>query len=122
MTRHAVIGAHQQNGIVKHLQRALGLSGEIYVTRCIEEHEVYAVPIQHRLRREDGDAARSLHGVRVEVRVPVVNSAAHADGARMVEQRLGERGLARIHVRHDAHNRLPHRTPLPANHAARRDS
>ena len=116
VARDAVVGAHEQDRVVEHLQRALRLGGEVHVARRVEQHEVRARIVEHRLLGEDGDAAGTLDLVGVEVGVAMVDAPELTDAARVIEHRLGKRRLARVHVRDDAHDSLLHppSSPTPA--------
>lgn len=60
---------------------------------------------------EDGDAALPFHGVRVEEGVAVVDAAEFAYLAGSVQQRLRQRGLARVHMRQNARDDSLHGLP-----------
>lgn len=55
-----------------------------------------------RLVREDRDASRLLQGIGVQKRIAVIYSPQFADLTGTVEQRLGQRGLARVHMSQNA--------------------
>ena len=106
---HTVRAADDEHGIIKHLQRALHLSGKVHVARRVEQRDRRVAQRQARLPREDRDAARTLERVRVQVRVFVVHAPEVADGARAVEQRLGQRRFPGVHVRQNSQNQLLHK-------------
>ena len=69
---------------------------------------------QHRLLGEDGDAPLPLHGVRVQKGIPVVHPSQAPQGAALIEQRLGQRGLPRVHMGQYSDDQLLHvHTPSP---------
>ena len=116
MALHAVVCAHHQDGVVERGERALGLRGEVHVAGCVNEHEVGAVflvgarPVERRAGREDRDPAVPLHGIGVQVGAAAVHATGVANGPRGGEHGLRERGLARVDVRQEPHDRLPHAT------------
>ena len=106
---HAVRAADDEHGVIKHLQRALHLGGKVHVARRVEQRDRRVAQRQARLPREDRDATRTLERVRVQVRVFVVHAPEVADGARAVEQRLGQRRFPGVHVRQNSQNQLLHK-------------
>ena len=98
MALDAVVRPDDEHRVVQRLQGPLGLGGEVDVPGRVKQHEVGARPVQIGLLGEDGDAALALHRIGIEMRIPLVHAPLAADGAGTVEQRLGERGLARVDV------------------------
>ena len=109
MPLDAIVCAHDEDCAVQGGERALGLRGEVHVARRVHERDGLPLVLELGLCGEDRDAALALHGVRVEMRAPAVNSSKRAGAARIVEHGLGERGLARVNVRQYAYD---HGCPL----------
>lgn len=84
---------------------------KINMPRSVDEHEARIPMLDHRLRREDGDAALALDCIGIQVRVAVIDASAGADLPRVEEHCLGKRGLTCIHMRQDADNCLLHAFP-----------
>ena len=112
MALHAVGRRHHENRVVERLQRALGLRGKIDVAGGVEDCELRFADAHHRRLGVDGDAARAFHRIGVEERVAVVHTAQSARGASGVQQCLGQRGLAGVHMRHDSRYDPLHRSLL----------
>ena len=106
---HTVRAADDEHGVVEHLQRALHLGGKVHVPRRVEQRDRRVAQRQARLPREDRDAARTLERVRVQMCVFVVHAPEVPDGARAVEQRLGQRRFPGVHVRQNSQNQLLHK-------------
>ena len=86
-------------------QRAVGVLGEVLVTRGVEQvHDAVAVRELHH-RGSDGDAALLLEphpvGGRMARGLATLDGACHLDRTAEQQQFLGERGLARVGVRDD---------------------
>ena len=105
---HPGRGAHHQNGAVEHRERPLHLRGEVHVSRRIQERGLDVPRLQHGLLGEDGDSPLAFQGEGIEKGVAVIHPAEISDGARGIEQRLGEGRLARIHVRQDTNDHSFH--------------
>ena len=107
---HAVRRADHQNGAVQNAQHALHLRGEIRVSRRIQQciAALHVSPLRHepRLLGEDRDASLFFHLIGIQERVAVVHAPGIPDRSRDVEQRLGERRLARVHVSQDAEDQI----------------
>ena len=95
---NAVCAADNQNGVIQHLEGALHLAGEVHMARCVQQGQVQAVQRQAGLFGENGDAPLPLLSVGVQKGVPVVHPSQAAQLAALIEQRLRQGGLARIHM------------------------
>ena len=102
MPLDAVRPGHHQYGVIQHRQHALGLGGEIDVPRRIDEGDRQIAGSDDGGLGEYRDASRPLHRVGVEERIAVIDAAEPADLPRTVEQRFGQRGLARVHMSQNA--------------------
>ena len=105
---HAVRAADDEHRRVQHLQRALHLGGEVHVPRRVQQRDHPVAERKARLLGKDRDAALPLQRVRVEMRVLIIDPPQRADRAGAVKQRLGQRGLPRVHVRQNAQYQLLH--------------
>ena len=108
---HAGDGVEHQDGAVEHPQRALHLDGEVDVSGGVDDVDVVhragavgGVPLAVRGRGLDGDALLALQIHRVHLRADGI-LALHlvdlVDPARVIEDALGQRRLARIDVGRD---------------------
>ena len=79
---HAVRAADDKDRVVEHLQGALCFGGEIDVARRIEQRDVRAAAVEHRLLGKDGDAALALERFGVQKGVAVIDAAERAQRAR----------------------------------------
>ena len=79
---HAVRAADDKDRVVEHLQGALRFGGEIDVARRIEQRDVRAAAVEHRLLGKDGDAALALERFGVQKGVAVIDAAKRAQRAR----------------------------------------
>ena len=102
MPLDAVRPGHHQYGVIQHRQHALGLGGEIDVPRRIDEGDRQIAGSDDGGLGEYRDASRPLHRVGVEERIAVIDAAEPANLPRTVEQRFGQRGLARVHMSQNA--------------------
>ena len=102
MPLDAVSPGHHQYGVIQHRQHALGLGGEIDVPRRIDEGDRQIAGSDDGGLGEYRDASRPLHRVGVEERIAVIDAAEPANLPRTVEQRFGQRGLARVHMSQNA--------------------
>ena len=109
---HALGAGDDEHGIVHHGHRALHLGGEVRVARGVDEKDLVLPHAEHRLIGEYGDAARAFQRMRIQKGVLVVDAAHGAQAARMIEHRLGQRGLARVHVREYAQRDLHRISPM----------
>ncbi len=82
------------------------------MARGVEDRELHIAHAHHRRLSVDGDAARAFDRVGVEERVAMVHTAEFARGARGIQQRFGQGGLACIHMRHDSRYNPLHRSLL----------
>ena len=103
-------GVHQHDGAVHHVEDALHLAAEIGVARRVDDVDARVVPVDGRALGENGDAALALqivavHGLRFHLLVL-------AEGARLLEQGIDQRGLAVIDVRDDRDVAKVHAGPL----------
>lgn len=79
------------------------------MARRVEQRDRRVAQRQARLPRKDRDTARTLERVRVQMCVFMVHAPEIADGARAVEQRLGQRRFPGVHVRQNSQNQLLHK-------------
>ena len=86
----------------------------------VQKGDLPAGQRKHRLLGEDRDPPLPLHGIRVQEGVGMVHAAKAAGGAGAVEQRFGQRGFARVHMRQqtrtDAFGRPALRSPVHPCH------
>ena len=68
------------------------------MARSVQQGQVQAVQRQTGLLGENGDAPLPLLGVGVQESVPVVHPPQAAQLAALIEQRLRQSGLARVHM------------------------
>ncbi len=86
---------------VEHAQAALHLDGEVDVPGRVDDVDAVVAPGRGRRGRRDGDAPLLLLGHPVHRRGALVNLAHLVGSARVIEDPLGRRGLARVDVGHD---------------------
>ena len=98
MGLYPVHPADHQHRHVQRLEGALGLGGEIHVTRGVQQGQLQRRGADHRLLGKHGDAPGPLDGIGIQKGVPVIHPAHFSDGAARVEQRLGQGGFARVHM------------------------
>ena len=107
---HALRAGDDQQRHVQHAQRALGLAQEIDVPRRVHQRDVQrpvpARQVKRRLLAEDRDAPRPLDRVAVHEGVAVVDAPRPAQHARVREQLLAQRRLARVDVRGHAQRQV----------------
>ena len=108
MALHAIRAGDHKNRVIKHTQHTFGFGCEIHVPRRIQQGQAQVAVFHQCLVRENRDASRLLQGIGVQKRIAVIYSPQFADLTGTVEQRLGQRGLARVHMRHDACHYLFH--------------
>ena len=99
---YAVGAADDENGAVQHGERSLHLSGEVHMPRRVQKGKACALHRKQRGFPKDRDAALPFQSVGVEEGVAVVDAPQRAPRARGIEQRLGQGGFARVHMREDA--------------------
>ena len=115
---HAVGAADHQHRVVQHLQGALGLGRKIHMPRRVQQRQLGLLGSIGRRQRQHGllgknrDAPRTLLRVGVQKGVAVVHPAQLAQRARAVQQPLGQRGLAAVHMGQQAHDQTFHSVPL----------
>ena len=102
MPLHAVRAADDQNDVVQHLERALHLRRKIHMARRIQKGNIHLFCMQDRLLGKDGDAPLPLQLIRVQIGISVIHPAQSADITALVEERLRERCLSRVHMSHQA--------------------
>src|ERR1019366_1157604 len=98
-TRHGVKDRHRA---VEHAQRTLALDGEIDVTGRVDDIDAVPVPVTGGGGRGDGDAALLFLDHPVHGGGTLVHLADLVVLARVEQDPLGGRGLARVDVGHDA--------------------
>ena len=104
----AVRPADDEDGAVQHGKDPLRLGGEVHMAGGVQQLDPRVPGGEGGLLRIDGDAPLPLLDVGIQEGVPVVHPAQLADGAALVEQGLGEGGLASVHVGQDAQDQLFH--------------
>src|SRR5258708_2084645 len=98
--RHgAVEGVDHEEHAVDHAQNTLDLTAEIGVTRRVHDVDLGALPPDGRVLREDGDPALTLQWIGIHHALG--DDLILAEGARLAEHLVHERGLAVIDVRND---------------------
>ena len=93
---HAVRRADHEDCRVQHLERALGLRGEVHMSRGVQQGEFRVFRAEHGLLGENGDAALPLLFVSVKESIARVDPPCLPENAGLAEQRLGKRGLSRV--------------------------
>jgi hypothetical protein len=76
------------------------------VSGGVQKYKIAIFTGKARLLGENGDAALTLDRKGIKIGVFVVDTAKRADHASAVEQRLGERRFARVHVGEDSNSQL----------------
>ena len=95
---HPVGAADHQDGAVQHLEGALHLSGEIHVSRRVQQGDLHPLQGEHRLLGEDGDAPLPLQRLGVQKGVLVVHPSQLLQPPAVVEQGLRQGGLSCVHM------------------------
>ena len=92
-------GVHQQQHGIHHEEAALHLAAEVGVAGGVDDVQPHAAVIHGRLLGQDGDALLALQvaGVQHAVNQRLVR----AEGARLAQQPIDQRGLAVVDVRDD---------------------
>ena len=107
----ALAGVEHHDGAVHRGQDAVGVLAEVLVARRVEQVEAAAVVLELQHGRGHGDAARLLHlqpvGPRMALLRLAPDRAGEVDGARVQEQLLRERRLARVGVGDDREGPTP---------------
>ncbi len=98
---HACDRVEQRDRSVEHAQGALHLDGEIDVARGVDDVDAMVVPLGGGGSGGDRDATLLLLFHPVHHRGALVNLADLVRAARVIEDALGRRGLARVDVGHD---------------------
>ncbi len=96
-----------QHGHIQNGKRALGFGGKIGVARRIHQGKALALPGKPGLVGKYRDAAGALDFVGIQQRIAMINPARRAGNARTVEQLLGQRGFARVHMGQNPHGKRP---------------
>ena len=95
----------QHHGAVGGDERAVGVFGEVFVTRRVEEVDVVAVVLELHDARRDRDAALLLElhpvGRRVPCGTPRLDRAGEVDGAAVQQELLRQRRLAGVGMADD---------------------
>ena len=97
----AVVRIHHEQHAVDHLHDALDLAAEIRVAGRVHDVDVVVVPFERGVLRADGDALFPLEIHRVHDALLGRLGFVGAEGARLLEQAVHERGLAVIDVGDD---------------------
>ena len=87
---------------IEHAQRALHFNGEVHVPGCIDDVDAMTAPQRRRGSRGNRDAALLLLDHPVHGCATLVHLAQLVGAARVEQDALGDGGLARIDVGHDA--------------------
>ena len=90
------------DGAIEHAQRALHLNGEVHVPGCIDDVDAMTAPQSRRGSRRNRDTALLLLDHPVHRCAALVHLAQLVGAARVEQDALGDGGLARIDVGHDA--------------------
>ena len=98
---HAGDGVENGDGTVEDPQRALHLDGEVHVAGRVDDVDPVVGPVTGGGRRGDGDAPLLLLGHPVHGGAALVDLADLVVDARVVQDALGRRGLARVDMGHD---------------------
>ena len=92
-------GVDEHQRAIDHVEDALDLAAEIGVARRIDDIDAGAVPDHRGHLGEDGDAALALEVVRIHR--PLGHALIVAEGARLLQQPVDERGLAMVDMGDD---------------------
>src|ERR1700694_2347177 len=95
---HGVENGHRA---IQHAQAPLDFDREVHVSGCVYDVDRVVAPVGRRRGRRDCDPALLLLDHPVHGRGPFVNLAHLVDAARIKEDPLGRRRLARVDMRHD---------------------
>ncbi len=98
---HASHTVEHRHRTVEHAEGPLHLDGEVNVARGVDDVDVVVAPLAGGGRRGDGDAPLLLLGHPVHDGGAFVHLTDLVALARVVEDALGRRGLARVDVGHD---------------------
>ena len=116
--RHGAFrGVHEHDGAVHHVEDTLDFAAEVGVAGGVHDVDAVAVPFDRGGLGQDGDAALALEIVRIHH--PLGGLLVLAEGARLFEKLVHQRGLAVVNVGDDgnvAHlfDRRGHRAGFPA--------
>ena len=99
---HAGHGAEDQHGAVEHAQRPLDLDREVHVARGVDDVDLVVVPLDGGGRRGDRDPPLALQLHVVHHRALTLDLLDHVGAAGVIQDPLGQRGLARVDVGRDA--------------------
>ncbi len=94
-------GVEHRHRAVQDPEAALHLHGEVHMPGCIDDVDTVAAPLRRRGGRGDGDPALLLLDHPVHGGGALVDLPHPMDAARIEEDTLGRRGLARVDVGHD---------------------
>ncbi len=94
-------GVEDGDGAIEDAKAPLDLDREVHVPGRIDNVDTMAAPLGSRRGRRDRDAALLLLDHPVHGRGALVDLAHLVDAARVEEDALGRRGLARVDVGHD---------------------
>lgn len=78
------------------------------MARGVQQGDLYTGQRQHRLLGKNGDAPLPLQRLRVQKGVLVVHPAQAPQGAALIQQRLRQGGLPRVHVGQYSNDQLSH--------------
>ena len=78
---HTVKTADDKDGIVEHLQYALGFGRKVHVSRCVKQGKMGVPKLKMSLTCKDSDAALTLKGMGIHSSVAFVNPAKRAQFA-----------------------------------------
>ena len=101
---YAVAAVDKQYRIVECVQDAFHFSGEIHVTRCVEQRQLHAMALDRGLLRVNGNAALLFNRVVVEMRGLAVDASQVAYEPCAVYERLVQGRLAGIYVGDNAYD------------------
>ena len=109
----------EEESAVGHEQRTLDLSAEVGVARGVDDVDLRPLPANARVLRQDRDAALALQIVRVHHAVG--DDFVVAEGPRLAEHVIDQRGLPVVDVRHDGDiaKRFDRHAGVPVTRAGR---
>ena len=99
--QRTLAGVDEQQHTVDHRERALDLAAEIGVAGRVDDVDLHVAVADRGVLREDRDALLALEVHRVHHALGDV--LVRAEGARLPQHRVDERGLAVVDVGHDRH-------------------
>ena len=112
MSLNAIGTADHQHRAIQHAQCALGLRGEVHMTRCIQQREFRVAHGKLCLFGKDGNTSGSLQRVGIQITVTMIHTAEFFNFSRLIQHGLGKGGFSRIHMGQNADDDFLHKKNL----------